>query len=79
MKLRDYLQERGISFREMQKITGIHAAQLCNYCNGGRIPRPYAMKAIYQGTEGKVQPNDFYDINFIDEESDLNNLGRGDA
>ena len=65
MTLSEYLKENKITqdrFLEIAKDKGatfsIHA--ISKWCQGHRIPRQEEMQTIYEITEGKVEPNDFY-------------------
>tara|TARA_Y100000114_G_scaffold91562_1_gene85044 strand:- start:300 stop:506 length:207 start_codon:yes stop_codon:yes gene_type:complete len=66
MILKDYLKinnftQQGFS-DEVEKVFGkkIPQGTLAKYVNGQRIPRKPEMKLIYDFTNGKVSPNDFY-------------------
>ena len=66
MILKDYLKinnftQQGFS-NEVEKVLGkkIPQGTLAKYVNGQRIPRKPEMKLIYDFTNGKVSPNDFY-------------------
>ena len=68
MKLQEYLKENNhtqMSFRdqiEMAKGIRIPQGTLAKSILGIRIPRKEEMITIFQTTEGRVQPNDFYGI-----------------
>lgn len=62
MKLRTYLDETGLTEAQFADQVGLSQAAINRYCAGLRTPDKDAMPAIIKGTEGKVQPNDFFDI-----------------
>jgi hypothetical protein len=68
MKLKEYLETQEhtqMSFiDEIEMAKGIKVPQgtLAKWILGARIPRKKDMLLLYEVTEGKVQPNDFYDV-----------------
>jgi len=66
MKLKKYLQKNKLTqnqfIDELHKNTGRKIGQgtVSKYILGQRIPRKEEMLVIYDFTEGKVSPNDFY-------------------
>ena len=68
MKLRDYLkheqltQMRFIDICEMATGKSIPQGTLAKWILGVRIPRKPEMEMIYSVTSGKVEPNDFYNL-----------------
>ena len=66
MTLKEYLSEENITqtefIKRIQRSTGNVMPQgtLAKYIIGTRIPRKKEMNIIFQATEGKVQPNDFF-------------------
>lgn len=66
MKLKEYLTENKfthISFiNAVEQKTGHSFSQggLAKYVIGARIPRKREMQVLYDFTDGKVAPNDFY-------------------
>jgi len=61
MKLTDYLFGN-MTVAEFSKMSGLKIDTINKYKMGIRIPHSEAMKTIYRVTEGKVQPNDFYEL-----------------
>ena len=68
MILKEYLKynkHTQVSFiDEIEMAKGIKVPQgtLAKWILGSRIPRKEEMLIIYEITEGKVQPNDFYGV-----------------
>tara|TARA_R110000868_G_scaffold12996_1_gene61180 strand:- start:392 stop:622 length:231 start_codon:yes stop_codon:yes gene_type:complete len=68
MKLKNYLlhnkhtQRSFIEEIEMAKGIKVPQGTLAKWILGVRIPRKEEMLIIYDVTEGKVQPNDFYGV-----------------
>ena len=68
MKLRDYLKDeqltqmRFIDICEMATGKSIPQGTLAKWILGVRIPRKPEMEMIYSVTSGKVEPNDFYNL-----------------
>ena len=60
MKLQEYLKEN--NHTQMSFIDQIEMAKGVRIPQGTRIPRKEEMITIFQTTEGRVQPNDFYGI-----------------
>lgn len=62
MKLITYLEKNSIeppAFAKKLKVSG-EAVRL--WLCGERIPNRECMKAIFKTTDGKVEPNDFYEF-----------------
>ena len=68
MKLDNYLNDNNMTqqmfVEDLLVATGRHIPQgtLSKYVLGTRIPNIKNMQAIYEYTQGKVTPNDFYNI-----------------
>tara|TARA_R100000152_G_C6779233_1_gene210664 strand:+ start:2759 stop:2995 length:237 start_codon:yes stop_codon:yes gene_type:complete len=68
MKLRQYLEEekltqvKFIDICEMATGKTIPQPTLAKWILGVRIPRKAEMEMIHSITDGKVQPNDFYNL-----------------
>jgi transcriptional regulator with XRE-family HTH domain len=60
MDLRSYLSECDKSVPEFERELGVSATAVQRYLEGVRTPRPTIMKRIAHLTDGKVQPNDFF-------------------
>ena len=63
MRFEDFLKEEQLSIARFSKKIGISEATVTKwrYCNV--IPSKEGMLKVYEVTEGKVSPNDFYGIN----------------
>lgn len=62
MKLKDYIDEHGLSYSFVGKAIGVSTEAARRYANGERIPQPEIMQKIVDYTGGTVTPNDFYSI-----------------
>lgn len=62
MKLRDWRKREGFSLRVVAEAVEVSIASVSLWERGLRMPYPWAMRAIYDLTAGKVTPNDFYDL-----------------
>ena len=66
MKLKEYLTENKFTHMSfisaVEQKTGHSFSQggLAKYVIGARIPRKREMQVLYDFTDGKVAPNDFY-------------------
>jgi hypothetical protein len=63
MNLKDFLKEEQLSIARFCKQTGLNEATVTKWKFAGVIPRKPEMLKVYEFTEGKVSPNDFYGIN----------------
>ena len=62
MRLAQYLQDNGLSYREFARRIGTpHARTVERYAKGDRIPAGRMMAAIIEMTGGEVQAKDFVD------------------
>ena len=60
MQIREYrLQERK-KMTEVAELLGVSVHVYSSWEYGKRIPRPAAMRKIYEWSGGKVRPEDFY-------------------
>lgn len=62
MKLADYLNETNTTVTAFARKIDEAQETVSRYVNGQRIPRPAIMSKIVVETEGRVTPNDFYDL-----------------
>lgn len=60
MKLEKYIEDEEISLKQAAEQLGFSYEDVRRYCKGEVIPRPENMKKIVEWSQGKVQPNDFY-------------------
>ena len=65
MTLSEYLKEEKLTQEKFLQISTAYGATftihaISKWCQGHRIPRQEEMQTIYEITEGKVEPNDFY-------------------
>ena len=63
MKFNDFLKEEQISIKRFCDKTGLNQATVTKWKYNGVIPRKPEMQIVYEETNGKVTPNDFYGIN----------------
>ena len=61
MKLRVYLDEKGLTQQQFADLVGCSQQSVARYC-AGRVPDEGTMTEIFRVTEGRVEPNDFYDL-----------------
>tara|TARA_R110002012_G_scaffold246553_2_gene422107 strand:+ start:277 stop:483 length:207 start_codon:yes stop_codon:yes gene_type:complete len=68
MKLDEYIQQRGITQKKFiselnqEYNRPVSQGALTKWIGRQRIPRYKDMRIIYVATDGKVTPNDFYDL-----------------
>lgn len=62
MKLADYLSETNTTVTAFARKIDEAQATVSRYVNGQRIPERAIMSKIVQATEGRVTPNDFYEL-----------------
>lgn len=60
MTLAEYLTEKRLKPREFAQRIGVSAESIRLYLAGERHPRPRAMRAITEATDGAVTANDFF-------------------
>jgi len=63
MKLRKWLDQKGLTNRALAKMIGASEAAVSRWMATGderRIPRPEYMASIQKATDGKVKAQDFY-------------------
>jgi len=58
MKLKKYLEKKGISQAELVRLTEITPALICKYVSGKRTPNLKNAKKIVDATKGEVQWED---------------------
>lgn len=65
MKLEQFRTAKKLSFGGLAKLLGLEgdsaATTVWRWCKGNRTPKPEYISKIYKITQGKVQPNDFYE------------------
>jgi hypothetical protein len=57
-----WLSENHRTLESFAQEIGTNKSSVSGFCNGRSIPRRRLMLAIYEATDGAVQPNDFYGI-----------------
>ena len=62
MKLANYLEADGNSATKLAKAVGVAVSTITRAAKGEIIPSHKLMSAIYEKTDGKVTPSDFYDF-----------------
>lgn len=62
MTLQDYLDDARLSYSQFAELIGAHPSTVARYAAGKRTPDHKAMKAIFEKTDGKVMPNDFFGL-----------------
>jgi hypothetical protein len=60
--LGEWLHRNGLGVREFGEMVDCCWSSISRFCCGGRIPRHDLMVRIYVATNGEVQPNDFFDL-----------------
>jgi len=61
MRLKEWREARRLSYDQAAKELNLsNAATVLRYENGTHIPRPAAMRKIFERTAGAVSPADFY-------------------
>ena len=60
MTLLEYIEQSGISQREVADGCGLSPAAVCRIIKGQRFPSPETLYRIHQFTDGKVGPDDFF-------------------
>lgn len=60
MKLREYLNNKGIKIKFFASQMGVDTSYVSNWMAGKKIPRKESMKKIEELTGGKVRPNDWF-------------------
>lgn len=64
MKLRDYLEERGISMRKAALELDIDHSTISRWLTNGhgrRWPNSAHMRLVHEWSGGRVTPNDFFE------------------
>ena len=65
MKLEHFRKKRKLSYKQLANFLGFDgksaASTVLRWCKGDRTPKPEYISKIYKLTQGKVQPNDFYE------------------
>ena len=62
MKLSQYLADTDQTEAAFAERIGRSREAVRRYCNGERIPDRETMPLIVQASDGRVQPNDFFDL-----------------
>lgn len=66
MTLADYISDLKISPEKFaETCEGFSASAVRKWTSGERIPRKDQMEKIFEITDGKVTPNDFYSIGSV--------------
>lgn len=60
MTLLEYLKVKGLTEAQFAERVNLSQSAINRYCRGLRLPDKDAMPAIINGTDGAVQPNDFF-------------------
>ena len=72
MLLKEYLKENNLTHNDfIEKCAdecGVLVSQgaVAKWCSGARVPRRTEAHIIYKVTNGKVMPNDFYNLDIIE-------------
>ena len=59
MRIKDYLEMKGMSVNAFAKLSGISQPTMNRYVQGKRFPSPANLHQISQATEGKVTFEDW--------------------
>tara|TARA_B100001059_G_scaffold185013_1_gene186700 strand:- start:715 stop:912 length:198 start_codon:yes stop_codon:yes gene_type:complete len=62
MKLKEYIKSNGFTLESFSDLCGISYTTFIKWAYAKRIPSRSYMRIIYRKTNGKVSPNDFYDL-----------------
>ena len=62
MKLQEYLKSESVGQEAFAEKIGVSQQAVALWVSGDRIPRPGAMHTIWAVTDGRVGPNDFYNV-----------------
>ena len=62
MTLAEFLDANNLTASEFARQITVSPETVSRYCNRERVPRKDEMQRIFDATEGKVTPNDFYDL-----------------
>lgn len=61
MRLKEYLDQTGVTRAEFARRIGVQHITVTRYLNG-RVPEPSVMEKIIETTDGEVTANDFFGI-----------------
>lgn len=61
MKLSEYRRSIGMTQRDLANLIGVSDVALSRY-ESGRVPESSVMRRIFEVSEGRVSPNDFFEI-----------------
>ena len=61
MKLREWLDKRGMTAKELAAQIAVSPAMITRITKG-QVPRPDVMTKLAEVTEGQVRPDDFYEL-----------------
>ncbi len=62
MTLKDYLSQEGIDDGAFASLVNCDRSTIYRIRENGQRPSPSLMAEIVKATDGRVQPNDFYDV-----------------
>lgn len=62
MQLDQYLKEKDLTNAAFGRLAGLTRQAVQRYRTGERIPEQSEMTKIFEATEGRVTPNDFYGV-----------------
>ncbi len=62
MLLKEFLQKEKIKKKSFSKTIKTSAMAVSYYCFGKRMPTAEVMERIFEATNGRVTPNDFYNL-----------------
>lgn len=68
IKLQEYLNETQQTVAILARALDVQHTVALRWANGTRIPSKENMQKIYEWSGGRVEPNDFYNINDIEKE-----------
>ena len=62
MKLREYIKNNNFTIESFSDLCNVSYTTFIKWVYAKRIPSKNYMRIIYRKTNGKVSPNDFYDL-----------------
>jgi glutamine synthetase len=62
MKIRNYLDETGLTLAEFAARVRVSGAAMSRYARGKRTPRPDVVRRIVAASGGRIQANDLFDL-----------------
>lgn len=60
MRLKDYIQNKGLTYEEFAQQIGVTETSVYRYVAGLYRPASYVLDRIKEATDGAVMANDFY-------------------